>query len=74
MAQHNFIVEYDTATHEWAWNTETEQAVFGGKTIYIPEVSEWVRPTQTPAITNTDNELADLVGSAINYLNTKEGI
>lgn len=71
MAQHNFIVEYDTTINEWAWNTETEQAVMGGKTIYVPEVDEWVRPSHNNLLTNIDNELAESVGSAINYLNRK---
>ena len=71
MAQHNFIIEYDVMDKEWSWNTETEQAVFGGKTIYVPEIHEWVSPSATQLLTNKDNELADEIGSALEYLNRK---
>lgn len=71
MAQHNFIIEYDTVTSEWSWNIDTEQAVMGGKTIYVPEVDMWYKPTHNKLLTDIDNTLADQVGSAMNYLNTK---
>lgn len=71
MAQHNFIIEYDTVSSKWSWNTDTEQALMGGRTIYVPEVDEWVRPIHNTLLTTIDNELSEQVGSAINYLNTK---
>ena len=72
MAHHNFVLEYDSAEKNWSWNIETEHAVFGGKAIYVPEVNEWVKPSESKVLTDVDNILADDIGSAIEYLNERK--
>lgn len=69
MATHNFVLEYDSAEKNWAWNTATEHAVFQGKAIYVPEVNEWVAPSHSKVLVDMDNILADEIGSAIEHLN-----
>ena len=71
MAQHNFVMEYDSVAKNWSWNVQTEHAVFVGKTIYIPETNEWVKPSETALLVDMDNVLADEIGSAVDYLNRR---
>jgi hypothetical protein len=70
-AQHHFIIQYDNeANTKWSWSVETEQAKFDGKAIYLPEKNEWVGSSYTTDINELDNELSDMLGSAIHTLNT----
>jgi hypothetical protein len=70
-SQHHFIVQYDReANPKWSWSVETEVAKFDGKAIYLPEQDEWVGSLYTDEINELDNEVSDMLGSAINTLNT----
>lgn len=69
MAQHTFLVAYDSDVRIWEWDYDHERELMDGKTIYLNK--NWVEPTHNNFIEALDNELADHIGSAINYLNRK---
>lgn len=69
MARHNFVLEYDSTDKNWSWDISTEHAVFQGKPIYVPELDEWAKPSDSRLLTDMDNILADEIGSAIEHLN-----
>lgn len=73
MSQHHFLIKYDNSIKEWEWDVDTEITRFNRETIYLPQDDKWVTPQHNNSIMELDNDLSESVGSAINYLNKKEG-
>lgn len=69
MSQHHFVLQYDTKTSEWIWDTDTEESNFKG-CIYLDDLDVWTNSSYSTEIYDMDNSLSDDLGKAINYLNT----
>jgi len=76
MSQHHFIVQFDSDTGEFTWDTEVEENLFKYGAIYLPEVDEWTKPNTNStdeAIRKAsiiDNTVTNLIGNLTTLLNT----
>ena len=71
LSKHHFIITFDTDTKRWAWDTETESAVFTEGTIYVDDM--WVHSgniIETDEVTyGIDEQGSEVLGHMLRLVN-----